>query len=317
MLVFLLLVMLLRFLLLVVRGLRTSEHGASRKKCRSPCARSMASTCRAVVAMTMPRGARMPEHKNDPSCGCWGCLMADADYPTNCGVHAEESQWWPAVPKSNLCIACREELGASLRAIESQWDLALDALARGRGGGGDSERMGGSDIHPPLPINANASDAMRLARNAVWSGAHQLVMDRDQVRLPDDQSTPALAGWLARWHLEHLASHPRGSWTVEWYTEIQRAAEAITKASAEGTPETPLPMPCRQISLVNGKPTQCPGMVTAIPSSDGTPGSVRCSTDAGHTVAWDDWVKAHRGSRAKTLTAMARNARPRRPLRPA
>lgn len=254
----------------------------------------------------------MPEHKNDPSCGCWGCLMADADYPTNCGVHAEESQWWPAVPKSNLCVACREELGANLRAIESHWDQALDALARGRGGGGDSERMGGSDIHPPLPINANASDAMRLARNAVWSGAHQLVMDRDQVRLPDDQSTPALAGWLARWHLEHLASHPRGSWTVEWYTEIQHAAEAIIKASAEGnTPEVPTEHDCARLVAVevDGEKSleKCGGQLIAIEPHGGVK-SIKCSKNPTHSIPWDIWsqmmrARKPRGARVKGLKA--------------
>lgn len=72
--VFRLLVMLPRFLLLAVMGLRTSGFVGSGKKCRSPCARSIPCTCRAVVAMTMPRGARVPEHKNDPECGCWSCV---------------------------------------------------------------------------------------------------------------------------------------------------------------------------------------------------------------------------------------------------
>lgn len=250
----------------------------------------------------------MPEHKNDPSCGCWGCLMADADYPSDCGVHAEGSQWWPAAPKSNLCFACREELGATLRAIESHWDQVVDALQRGRGGG-DSERMGGSDVHPPLPINANASDAMRLARDAVWSGAHQLVMDRDQVRLPDDQSTPALAGWLARWHLEHLASHPRGSWTVEWYTEIQRAAEAIMKVSAQTMVEVPTQEPCKarmpkpKLGRTALGPL-CGGDMILVERPDGVK-VVKCSKDPDHWVAADNWFMVQKASRPQK-----RGARP-------
>lgn len=250
----------------------------------------------------------MPECTNDVGCSCWGCIKASTEYPSVCGIHAEDSEWVPAESSSNLCRDCREELGRNLRRIETYWPAVEDALARGRGGG-DSERMGGSDVHPPLPINANASDAMRVARDAVWSGVDQLIMDKPGVRAPDDQSTPNLSGWLDCWHLSHLAAHPNGSWTVEWYTEIQRAAEAMEKASLEGNPETPLDMQCRKIILTErGLPEQCSGMVTSVPKGDGSPGMVRCSEDAGHEVPWDDWVKVHRGSRAKTTAALSKKA---------
>lgn len=234
--------------------------------------------------------------------------VTESDYPIDCGVHAEDSIWVRADPKSNLCTDCREVLHRDLLVIESNWDLALDALARGRGGG-DSERMGGSDIHPPLPINANASDAMRLARNAVWSGAHQLVMDRDQIRLPDDQSTPALAGWLARWHLEHLASHPRGSWTVEWYTEIQRAAKAMMKAAAQGMVEVPTQEPCKaRLPKVKLGSTAlgpvCGGEMILVERPDGVK-VVKCSKDPDHWVAADNWFMVQKASRPQK-----RGARP-------
>lgn len=229
------------------------------------------------------------------------------DYPSDCGVHAEVTEWVPADQKSNLCTACREDLASSLLAIESCWAQAVDALQRGRGGG-DSERMGGSDIHPPLPINADASDAMRLARDAVWSGAHQLVMDRDHVRLPDDQSTPALAGWLARWHLEHLASHSNGSWTVEWYTEIQLAAEAMLKASLNGVVELPTGAECRT-RLPRPDPKKaalgpmCGGQLIMVEQADGNR-TVKCSENPDHMLDADSWflmmaARKPRASRAK------------------
>lgn len=269
----------------------------------------MANTCRAEDAKTNPKGATVPECTGAIECECWGCLQSAKVYPSDCGVHAEESQWVPADPDSNLCRDCREELAGNLKAIESQWDQVLDALQRGRGGGGDSERMGGSDIHPPLPIDLGASDAMRLARDAVWSGAHQLVMDRDHIRLPDDQSSPALAGWLARWHLEHLASHANGSWTVEWYTEIQQAATAIRRASAQGMVEVPTQelckarMPKPKLGRAALGPL-CGGDMILVERPDGIK-VVRCSKDPGHWVAADNWFMVQQASRPQK-----RGARP-------
>ncbi|MGL3804706.1 hypothetical protein ACSYDW_01275 [Paeniglutamicibacter sp. R2-26] len=235
------------------------------------------------------------------------------DYPSDCGVHAEQTIWVPADARSNLCTDCRESLGKDLLAIESRWDQVMDALARGRGGG-DSERMGSTEVHAPLPINAAASDAMRLARDAVWSGVDQLVMDRGNVRLPDDQSTPALAGWLARWHLEYLASHANGSWTVEWYTEIQDAAEAISRASADGAPvevattytcKARVPTALSILRLGNLVPDpECGGSLVMIEQPDGSR-TVKCSKNAGHMIAADAWFEMHRARRPQK-----RGARP-------
>lgn len=232
-------------------------------------------------------------------------------YPEVCGVHAEESDWVPADRRSNLCEACRDQLASSLRMIERYWDEVMDALQRGTGGGG-SERMGGSDVHAPLPINAHASDAMRLARDAVWSAVDQLVMDKDAVRLPDDQSTPSLAGWLARWHVEYLAGHPNGSWTVEWYAEIQQAAEGIEKASADGVVEVYTEKPCgHKEYVVKGEGEQrkrqvvkCPGMVTLV-QRPGVGQVAVCSVDPVHAVSADVWFKA-----MKLARPQRRGARP-------
>lgn len=250
----------------------------------------------------------MPKCTEEVDCGCWGCIQASAEHPSDCGVHAEHSIWVAAESKSNLCRECREELGRSLRGIEAWWPEVEDALARGRGGGG-SERAG-SDVHPPLPINAIASDAMRLARDAVWSGVDQLVMDRDDVRLPDDQTTPSLAGWLARWHLSHLAAHPNGSWTVEWYEEIQLAAEAMEKASGEGcTPEVLTEHECKRMVRVEVDEKEvlrkCGGQLIAVEPRDGAK-SIKCSKDSGHSIPWDIWsqmmrARKPRGARVKGL----------------
>lgn len=252
----------------------------------------------------------MPKCTEEVGCECWGCIQAAHEHPSDCDVHAEHSIYVRAELKSNLCLECREELGRNLRGIEAWWPEVEDALERGRGGG-DSERAG-SDVHPPLPINAAASDAMRLAREAVWSGVDQLVTDRDDVRAPDDQTTPNLAGWLARWHLSYLSSHPIGPWTVAWYEEIQEAADAMEKASVQGcTPEVPTEHVCKRLVkvLVDEKEVlvKCEGQLIAIESRTGTK-SIKCSKDVEHSIPWDAWsqmmrAKKPRGARVKGLNA--------------
>ncbi|RZU61756.1 hypothetical protein [Zhihengliuella halotolerans] len=231
------------------------------------------------------------------------------DYPEMCGIHAEGDVWVAAADRSNLCTPCREQLADSLRAIDEAWPRVLDALQRGRSGGG-SERMGSTEVHAPLPINAGASDAMRLAREAVWSAVHQLVMDRPGARVPEDQSTPALAGWLARWHVEYLAGHPNGSWTVEWYTEIQRAADAVEAAAVDGVVEVETQMQCGHRESVGSTGAErgavrCTGVVTVV-DRPGVGQVAVCSRDPQHAVPADAWFKAMRSARPQR-----RGARPR------
>lgn len=146
-------------------------------------------------------------------------------YPDLCIFEHDEPM--PTITRTHLCWRCTEWLREQLTTIAERWPDLEDALAPAGGRAASSERVSGTgDLYPPLPINGDVSDLMRDARNAVWSTVGQLVQDRPDLRMPADHGTGVLADWLARWHVDYLASHPSG---------VGRAGPCSRRTSGEGS----------------------------------------------------------------------------------
>lgn len=214
-------------------------------------------------------------------------------YPERCIFDHEE----PAVTinRTHLCWQCTEWLRESLTTIGEHWSDLEDALASSGGRAASSERVSGTgDLFPPLLINGEVSDVMRDTRNAIWSTVGQLVQDRPDLRLPADHGTGVLADWLARWHVDYLASHPSAAHLTAVGTDLARIVPAVKSAAYESPPvEVPLDGTCHQTTTnAAGQRVPCPGQVVAWQQGDGEK-VVRCSVDITHRVPADQWFRTH------------------------
>lgn len=250
----------------------------------------------------------MLEHVNGPDCDCFRCVNLAMSSIGFCVVHmvAEPEQIPPASARgSNLCPACEDRMGKDLRLISTLW-AEVEAALTPDSGGGTSERHAGR-IDPPSPIDMAASHALRVARDAVCQVASDLVDSFTGIRLPDEQSTPDIAEWLSRSHVLRISSAEAKAWTRQCYWKLAHAADALAVQAPGGATEVPTPHACRTRikNLVEDKEVlvACGGELLAVERSDGVR-SVRCGTDAGHSIPWDTWsqmmrARKPRGARVK------------------
>lgn len=220
-------------------------------------------------------------------------------YPEWCIFHDEDPA--KAATGTHLCLRCIEWLRTSLADIAKYWPDLEDALAPAGGRAVSSERVSGTgDLYPPLPINGEVSDVMRDARRSVWLAVGQLIQDRPDQRLPRDHGTGVLADWMARWHVDYLASHPSAAHVEAVGIDLARVVHKMRDAAYQSPPvevEAGLDASCHQHG--------CPGEVVAVQTPDGRK-VVRCSVDITHRVAADQWFYTHanrRPGRARTAVA--------------
>lgn len=214
-------------------------------------------------------------------------------YPDLCIFEHDEPT--PTVGRTHLCWRCTEWMRDSLTTIAQHWPDLEDALSPAGGRAASSERVSGTgDLFPRLPINGDVSDVMRDARNLVWSAVGQLVQDRPDLRMPADHGTGVLADWLARWHVDYIASHPSAAHVMAIGTQLARVVVAVKEAAYQAPPvEVPLDGNCHQtITNAQGQKVPCPGQVVGWQQGDGTK-VVRCSVDATHRVPADQWFRTH------------------------
>lgn len=232
----------------------------------------------------------MPEHVNSPYCGCWGCIKEDQESAGSCVVHVMGGPDAPVpgtTPGMNLCGECSDRMIADLRLVAGRWDDALDALHPGSGGGSDRHVQ---RVEAPLPINVSVSDAMRVARDNVWSVVLRLVDDYG-VRLPEDQTTPALAEWLARTQAVKIAQYPDRTFTRRAYWWIADAADWIATAVHGQAVAVPIPdQVCRRPG--------CGAQLHVVENRAGVR-IVQCSGDSKHSVQWDVWSQMLRARKPR------------------
>ncbi|MBT2566616.1 hypothetical protein J7I84_08930 [Arthrobacter sp. ISL-85] len=210
-------------------------------------------------------------------------------YAELCIFHDEEPA--KAAPGSHLCPACIEWLRSALTDVAKYWPDLEDALAPAGGRAASAERVGGTgDLYPPLPINGEVSDIMRAARRAIWLTVGKLIQDRPEQRLPLDHGTGVLADWLARWHVEYLATHPSVEHVEAVGWDLAKIARQMREAAYQSPPiEVDIDGNCHQLMINSrGERVPCTGKVSAWTQGDGRV-VIRCSLDITHRVPADQW----------------------------
>lgn len=218
-------------------------------------------------------------------------------YPELCLFHDEDPA--KAAPGSHLCPGCIEWMRTALEDVAKYWPDLQDALTPSGGRAASSDPVSGTgEIYPPLPIDGNVSDIMRKARRAIWLAVGKLIQDRPDLRLPADHNTDVLADWLARWHVEYIASHPSAKHVEDIGWDLAKVAPKMKEAAYQAPPvEVDIDGDChQQITNAQGKRVPCPGKVRAWSQGDGRV-TIRCSLDVTHRVPADQWF-ATAGRRA-------------------
>ena len=217
------------------------------------------------------------------------------EYSPFCMYHSEQPQH--AQRKTHLCPACIEALRKCFQLIAENWTNLQDALAR-NGRAASSERVGGTSDPSigPLPINLEVSDAMGLARSAVWSTVGQLIQDRPELRMPADHSTDVLADWIARRHIDYLTAHPSPEFVHSVFTDVAAAANAVRDQAYQCAPvEVEMKHShCHQFTDdAAGGRVPCPGQLVGVQLANGRQ-VVECSVDPLHRIPADAWFQIQR-----------------------
>jgi hypothetical protein len=142
---------------------------------------------------------------------------------------------------------------------------------------------------------------MGLARAAIWSTVGQLVQDRPDLRMPADHSTDVLADWIARRHIDYLASHPAREHLAAVFATVSDAALAVRDQAYQCAPvEVEMKHShCHQFTDdPAGGRVPCPGQLVGVLLPSGRQ-VVECSADPLHRIPADAWfqIQARRAPR--------------------
>lgn len=208
----------------------------------------------------------------------------------------------PAERDSNLCVDCTTQLRSDLRLIEDRWDNLEDALMTVRQKS-NGERPGSSTEGSAAPIDLNISEAMGLARDAVWAIVGRLTQDRKTNQFRTGEGTWALAGLLARYYVDYIATHPDQDFTERVYRMAWSAGRKIEDVVHPPNARQPLASPCRQsVVTPEGKRAACAGQLEAVVGWSGSK-IVECSEDPLHKMPIEDWLRisGHRATKKSKL----------------
>jgi hypothetical protein len=261
----------------------------------------------------------VPEHVELGECRCSGCaaqwaedrrVAFEAAGMRSCMVHLAVEEAVPAAPGGQhaLCEGCMEQWARELRRIEAAWADATDALHRS--GGGRSERKADATISSAAPIDLGASDALLAGTRAVAALATYLAELPSTTSWPVDVSTPMLADWISRRHVDTLARHPDDLQVLNWYMDTQAAAGQVQRAAARGLAEVYTPKTCGKPLVERGadgtrrQTGTCSGVIVVREGPSRT--WAECSLDPRHGVDIDVWLKAMRASRPQRRTERTR-----------
>lgn len=203
---------------------------------------------------------------------------------------------------SNLCVDCTAQLRSDLRLIEERWDNLEDALMTVRRKS-NGERPGSSTEGSVPPIDLNISEAMGLGRNAVWAIIARLTRDRTATGFKTEEGTWALAGMLARYHVDYIATHPDQAFTETVYVAVWRAGRKIEEVVHPPNARRSLDSHCHQwVTTVEGGRAPCTGKLEAVVGVNGSK-IVECSEDPMHRMPIEDWlrVSGHRATKKSKL----------------
>ncbi|WP_315913594.1 hypothetical protein [Arthrobacter sp. lap29] len=209
----------------------------------------------------------------------------------------------PAARDSNLCPECVDLLRDSWATMAGAWPLLQDMVHPSQQFG-NSERVGGGSVHPPLPINVSVSDLLRDIRDSVGSVVNGLIEDCPDWKMPAAATTDVLADHLSKWKAEYVADHPRPGHAWSVLREAWLLAQRVGKAGASDhtAAEVDTESHCRKqwMEWPKGKPLlhACEGMVMAVQPAGGGKAVARCDADPEHAIPFDVWLMV-RGTKAK------------------
>lgn len=224
--------------------------------------------------------------------------------------------------REQLGYGYTNHLGEHIPGIAEMWADLEDNLARNETitDPDQGHQKNGGKAHGSV-INEGVSEAMRDARNLVWFLVRAILDHADNhgtnIKIPDDQSTPSLADWLARWHIDTIAAGV-GRMTALAAIEDTRSAWLACKRRAypTGGRKVDLGIPCEHHGTNDmGERTTCPGVMVAYvsPARSGLPDLV-CTEDDSHRLApevWmrDGWKRAHATMSRSGARALAERIR--------
>lgn len=218
------------------------------------------------------------------------------------------------------CNACIDRAGKQLTDIADLWDDLEEALT-GSGaifGSEQGKTKNAGKGATGLEVNEAAVTARRAATAHVWAFARIVFdwadsLDRS-IAGPRHQTTPEVARWLAKWHVNVFAVHAGRTTALAFIEDTHDVKRAVWSAARPtGARKVETGIPCVDHAVTElGERVPCPGlMVTWVgPETERLPDLV-CSVDKAHRVdpaTWQaaGWKRAH--ARPMNEAAMARLA---------
>jgi hypothetical protein len=131
-------------------------------------------------------------------------------------------------PSSWLCGHCTDLIVEGLRGIERSWAAAQDLLYPVKGVG----EVGSKSVDPAVPLELGVVSNLTRIEVAVRGLASQLLEDRPDLAPTRNQDVGAIAGELARWHLNWITGHPNSSLPAAARDDIWGAWLAMPKDAA-------------------------------------------------------------------------------------
>lgn len=203
---------------------------------------------------------------------------------------------------SNLCVDCTSQLRSDLRLVEDRWENLEDELMTVRQKS-NGERPGSSAEGSAAPIDLDISEAMGLARDAVWAIIARLTQDRKTDQFRTDEGTWALAGMLGRYYVGYIASHPDQDFSERVYRMVWSAGRKVEDVVHPPAARRPIESPCHQQLKTDGGIGPCPGQLEAVIGVGGSK-IVECSADPLHRMPIEKWLQVS-GQRATKKSKVA------------
>lgn len=199
-----------------------------------------------------------------------------------------------------LCPQCGDDLRNRLRLIADRW-TDLEAALTSSEPGGEKGRTKNGMIEVGTTLNEAAAKARRACTDVVWFMLQVLRDDLDSARRPftppptsvnrSQDDTPALALWLATWHVGHFTHDADPESAAEIVGDVRRAEELTYVVCVKGRErKVPTGLPCEGHSTSDtGERVKCGGVMSAT-LGDRMPDLV-CSEDRTHRIPPDVWSR--------------------------
>jgi hypothetical protein len=244
------------------------------------------------------------------------------EYPLLCinpGCRPDDHGGPRRTERAWYCPACIDRAARQLNDIADAWDDLEERLTSSEVIGGEQGKTKNAGKGATgLIVNEQAVNARRAATAHVWSFARIVFdwadsLDRS-IAGPRHQTTPEVARWIAKWHVNVFAVHAGRTTAlafIEDTGDVRRAVRSAAYPSGARKVETELPCTEHGTSEL-GERIPCDGMMVAWVSPDAKclPDLV-CTADKTHTIdptTWqtNGWKRAH--ARPMSREAMTRLA---------